>query len=54
MCSRISVMRAKFEECVAFTLIELLKIEQVLVERHCPFHIVHLDGDVIASTPARS
>src|SRR5260221_5915848 len=43
------LMLAKFEECVAFTLIELLKIKQVLVERHCLFHIVHLDGDVIAS-----
>jgi hypothetical protein len=41
-------MLAKFEECDAFTLIELLKIEQVL-ECHCLFHIVHLDGDVIAS-----
>src|SRR5438094_156526 len=42
-------MLAKFEECVAFTLIEPLKIEHVLVERHRLLHVIHFHGDVIAS-----
>ena len=46
---REKLMLAEFEKRIAFALVEFLQIENVPVERHRLFNVIHLDGDMIAS-----
>src|SRR5437016_12358217 len=43
------LMLAEFEESVTFALVELLEVKNVLIERDRLLHVVHFNGDVIAS-----
>jgi len=42
-------MLAQFEKSIAFSLIELLEVENILVERDRFLHIVHFDGNVVTT-----
>lgn len=46
---REKLVLAQFEERIAFALIEFLEVEDVLVEFHCLLHVIHFDGDMVAS-----
>ncbi len=43
------LMLAGLEEGITFTLIELLKVEDILIERHSLLHVIHFNGHMIAS-----
>ena len=46
---REELMLAELEERIAFSFVKLLQIENVLVERDRLLHVIHFDGDMIAS-----
>jgi hypothetical protein len=46
---REKLMFAQFEKRIAFALIEFLEVEDILVKSHCLLHIIHFDGDMVAS-----
>ena len=43
-------MLTQFEKCIALAAAHLFKIENVPVKRYRLLDVVHLDGDMIAST----